>query len=209
MHRTLREQKIHIPAEMENNLQLLHSYNITRGLIKRGENYIAAQLLIRISTNISQFPIHAVPILTSTVVTCTKAGLKASAFKFASLLLQPTYRQKIDEKYKRKIETVVRKSDRNSTDIEMKRTPCPMCQAPVEEFSLSCSECKSSIPYCVVTGRHVTSSDFAMCPSCSFPGFFSEFNKLVALHEKCPMCYEKVDGVVPADYFESQKTIAK
>lgn len=30
MYRTLRQQKIYIPAEMENSLQLLHSYNIVK-----------------------------------------------------------------------------------------------------------------------------------------------------------------------------------
>lgn len=81
---------------------------------------MAARLLIRVSTNISQFPtrnlfclkfrwiLDAVQILTSAVITCTKANLKVYAFKFASQLLSPIYRSKIDEKYKRKIETIIR-----------------------------------------------------------------------------------------------------
>lgn len=33
MYKTLREQNIHVPMEMENNLQLLHSYNIIKVFI--------------------------------------------------------------------------------------------------------------------------------------------------------------------------------
>ncbi|KAI1729984.1 hypothetical protein Ddc_02658 [Ditylenchus destructor] len=202
MYRTLTIQKIHIPAEMENNLQLLHSYNIVKGLIRRGDNYTAARLLIRVSDNISQFPMHAVPILTSTVITCTKAGFKASAFKFASQLLQPNYRQKIDDKYKRKIETVVRKSDRNAVDTEGRLSPCPQCTTQMDEFNLTCTECKSTIPYCIVTGRHVVDNDFALCSACSFPGYFSEFNKLISLEENCPMCHDKLGNIIPSNYID-------
>lgn len=47
-------------------------------------------------------------ILTTTVIQCLKAGLPASAHKAAVMLMRPEYRQKIDPKYKRKIESVVR-----------------------------------------------------------------------------------------------------
>jgi len=36
------------------------------------------------------------------------AGLKRSAFEQASMLMRPEYRQQIDAKYKKKIETLVR-----------------------------------------------------------------------------------------------------
>lgn len=49
-----------------------------------------------------------VPILTSTVIECHRAGLKNSAFSFAAMLMRPEYRNKIDAKYKRKIEAMVR-----------------------------------------------------------------------------------------------------
>lgn len=50
----------------------------------------------------------AVQILTSAVIICTKANLKVYAFQFASQLLNPNYRSKVDKKYKRKIETIIR-----------------------------------------------------------------------------------------------------
>lgn len=49
-----------------------------------------------------------VPILTSAVIECTKAGLKQSAYKFAVQLLKEQNRKSIDEKYRRKIEAIVR-----------------------------------------------------------------------------------------------------
>lgn len=49
-----------------------------------------------------------VPILTSAVIECHRAGLKNSAFSFAAMLMRPEYRSKIDPKYKKKIETIVR-----------------------------------------------------------------------------------------------------
>jgi WD repeat-containing protein 19 len=49
-----------------------------------------------------------VPILTSTVVECAKAGLKQSAFTYAAQLMRPEYRKKIDQKYQKRIEAIVR-----------------------------------------------------------------------------------------------------
>lgn len=52
--------------------------------------------------------IDIVPILTSTVIECQKAGLKNSAFSYAAMLLRPEYRNQLDLKYKKKIESIVR-----------------------------------------------------------------------------------------------------
>lgn len=48
------------------------------------------------------------PILTSTVIECHRSGLKNSSFSYAAMLMRPEYRQKIDLKYKKKIEQIVR-----------------------------------------------------------------------------------------------------
>lgn len=49
-----------------------------------------------------------VPILTSTVIECHRSGLRNSSFGFAAMLMRPEYRDKIDLKYKKKIEGIVR-----------------------------------------------------------------------------------------------------
>ena len=65
-------------------------------------------MLIRVANNISKFPAHVVPILTSTVIECHRAGFKKEAFEYAAILMRPEYRNKIDSKFKRKIEQIVR-----------------------------------------------------------------------------------------------------
>lgn len=52
----------------------------------------AARMLIRVSRNISKFPAHVVPILTSTVIECQRSGLRNTAFEYASMLMRPEYR---------------------------------------------------------------------------------------------------------------------
>lgn len=49
-----------------------------------------------------------VPILTSAVIECHRAGLRNSAFSFAAMLMRPEYRNEIDPKYRKKIEAMVR-----------------------------------------------------------------------------------------------------
>lgn len=52
--------------------------------------------------------VDVVPILTSAVIECHRAGLKNSAFSFAAMLMRPEYRNDIDPKYRKKIEAMVR-----------------------------------------------------------------------------------------------------
>jgi WD repeat-containing protein 19 len=65
-------------------------------------------MLVRVVTSISRFPTHAVPILTSAVIECYRSGLKKMAFDHAAILMSHEYRAKVDQKFKRKIEQIVR-----------------------------------------------------------------------------------------------------
>lgn len=211
MYQELVTKEIKVPYDMQNSLMIIHSYLIVRSLLKRNETLRAARMLIRTTANISRFPAHVVPILTSTVVVCSKAGLKSAAHRAAVSLMQPEYRQKIDAKYKKKIEALVRRADKGG-DPDEPRPPCPHCAFPVPETDLACDNCKSTIPYCVVTGRHIVDSDFALCPSCNFPGYYSEFKKLLALDESCPMCSTSLKDVIPSDastFLRKDKTSAE
>ncbi|KAK6745813.1 hypothetical protein RB195_012122 [Necator americanus] len=198
MYQELVAKSIRVPNEMRNSLMIIHSYLIVKGLLRRNESLKAARMLIRVMTNISRFPAHVVPILTSTVVVCSKAGLKAAAHRAAVTLMLPEYRQKIDAKYKKKIELFVRRNDKTD-DPEELHLPCPHCSFPVPETELACDNCKSTIPYCIVTGRHIIDSDFAQCPSCNFPGYYTELKKLLALNEMCPMCSSPLNDTIPGD----------
>jgi WD repeat-containing protein 19 len=122
-------------------------------------------MLMRVSNNISKFPKHTVPILTSTVIECHKADLKKSAFDYASILCRPEYRASIDAKFKRKIELIVRyacfwfwfsnliliNSRPEESEKDEVKTPCPFCSHLVPESVLECSQCKNSLPYCIAS----------------------------------------------------------
>ncbi|ELT93993.1 hypothetical protein CAPTEDRAFT_173399 [Capitella teleta] len=111
MYQELKKNKIKIPAEMANNLLILHSYILVKIHVKKGDHLKGARMLIRVANNISKFPSHVVPILTSTVIECHRSQLKNSSFSYAAMLMRPEYRDQIDLKYKKKIEGIVRYVD--------------------------------------------------------------------------------------------------
>ncbi|KAG7164498.1 WD repeat-containing protein 19-like [Homarus americanus] len=186
MYGELQRQKIRIPADMSSALLLLHSYTLARLHVRRGDHLKAARMLIRVANNISKFPAHMIPILTSTVIECQRSGLKNSSFNFAAMLMRPETRNQIDEKYKKKIEAIVRKPQK--TEEEEPGSPCPFCSSPVEETTLECGQCQNTLPYCIATGRHILPDDITVCPSCKFPAIRTELMKLVEDGEDCPMC---------------------
>ncbi|XP_071642364.1 WD repeat-containing protein 19 [Temnothorax longispinosus] len=195
MYQELKRNKITIPLEMQTNLRLLHSYILVRLHVKRSDHLRGARMLIRVANNISKFPSHIVPILTSTVIECHRAGLKNAAFNFAAMLMRPEYRGQVDAKYSKKIEAIVRKPPRTK-DIENEDeplTPCPYCKSRVPETEVTCDKCKNTIPFCIATGRHIVEDDFTVCPQCDFPAIRSEFLRIVESEESCPMCSERVN----------------
>uniref|UniRef100_A0A8D2J6D3 WD repeat-containing protein 19 n=1 Tax=Varanus komodoensis TaxID=61221 RepID=A0A8D2J6D3_VARKO len=190
MYSELKTQKIKIPSEMATNLMILHSYILVKIHVKCGDHIKGARMLIRVANNISKFPSHIVPILTSTVIECHRAGLKKSAFGFAAMLMRPEYRNKIDLKYKKKIEAMVRRPD--TSEGEEPTSPCPYCEFMLPECELLCPGCKNNLPYCIATGRHMVKDDWTVCPHCDFPALYSD---LLQTESTCPMCSEKVDVI--------------
>ncbi|XP_030349246.1 WD repeat-containing protein 19 isoform X1 [Strigops habroptila] len=191
MYSELKTQKIKIPSEMATNLMILHSYMLAKTHIKRGDHMKGARMLIRVANNISKFPSHIVQILTSVVIECHRAGLKNSAFSFAAMLMRPEYRNKIDLKYKKKIEAVVRHP--STTATEEPTTACPYCAFQLPECELLCPSCKNNLPYCIATGRHMVRDDWTVCPHCHFPALYSEFKNMLETENTCPMCSERID----------------
>ncbi|XP_012499967.1 PREDICTED: WD repeat-containing protein 19 [Propithecus coquereli] len=191
MYAELKSQKIRIPSEMATSLMILHSYILVKIHVKNGDHMKGARMLIRVANNISRFPSHIVPILTSTVIECHRAGLKNSAFSFAAMLMRPEYRNKIDAKYKKKIEAMVRRPDTSET--EEATTPCPFCEFLLPECELLCPGCKNNIPYCIATGRHMLKDDWTVCPHCGFPALHSEFKTMLNTESTCPMCSERLN----------------
>ncbi|CAI2349776.1 unnamed protein product [Caenorhabditis sp. 36 PRJEB53466] len=198
MHQNLRAVMLKIPQDMNINLMSLHAYIIVKPLMARKEVMLAARCMIKTCNDLSKFPVHAVPILTSAVVICLQANLKKSAHKFASMLMSPEHRSKIHEKYKKKIEDVVRKGS-NETDVPEEKTPCPVCDRSISEYAWSCDHCSSLIPWCILTCRHIVADDFSRCATCEMPGFFSEFRKLAMANEGCYMCGGDCKMCIPED----------
>lgn len=192
MYTELQTQNIRIPAEMATNLMILHSYILVKVHVKRGDHLKGARMLIRVSNNISKFPSHIVPILTSAVIECHRAGLKNSSFSFAAMLMRPEYRNKIDAKYKKKIEAMVRRPD--TSELEEETAPCPYCSFMLPECELLCPGCKNNLPYCIATGRHMVKEDWSVCPHCNFPALHSEFLALLETESVCPMCSETLSA---------------
>ena len=56
----------------------------------------------------------------------------------------------ISLQYKKKIELIVRKSDKTE-EQEEPLTPCPVCGFQLPETELLCPDCKNQLPYCLVT----------------------------------------------------------
>ncbi|KAJ3176549.1 WD repeat-containing protein 19 [Irineochytrium annulatum] len=187
--RQLKKNRAPIPAEMERMLMLLHSYILVKTLINKKINAHekGARMLIRVANNISKFPAHVVPILTSTVIECHRANLKKESFEYAAMLMRPEYRTLLDKKYQRKIEQIVRRPEKDES-TEEPMTPCPFCSNRVPETVLDCIECKNHIPYCIATGRHMTIENWCVCPTCNFPALLPDLKDLVEKTGQCPMC---------------------
>ena len=65
--------------ELAHNLMLLHSYVLVKVLVKNGDHLAGARMLCRVAKSISKFKLHIVPILTSCVIECHRAGLRGQA----------------------------------------------------------------------------------------------------------------------------------
>lgn len=71
---------------------------------------------------------------------------------------------------------------------------CPQCGSLLPQTSLECGDCKNTLPYCVVSGRHMLKDDWSECPNCSWPALYSVFRDFVANGETpCPICNVVVD----------------
>jgi WD repeat-containing protein 19 len=198
MHQDLCREKLPIPNELRRNLLLLHSYTLAKKMSVKKDHEQAARMLVRVAKNISRFPSHVVPILTSTVIECQRAGLKKDSLEYAKILLRPEHKPKIMAQYVKPIEGIVRRPptqeelDKEKTE---KASPCPYCAFDLPETLLDCPSCKNNLPYCITTGKHMLMSDWTECPSCRFPTLYSAFVSHISTSadKKCCMCDQVVN----------------
>ena len=160
MYQDLVRERLPIPNELRRNLVLLHSYTLAKKMSAKKDHELAARMLIRVANSISRFPAHVVPILTSTVIECQRAGLKKDSLEFAKILLRPEHKPKVAAQYLKPIEAFVRRpptAEELDKEKAEKSTPCPYCAFDLPESLLDCPGCKNSLPYCVTTGKHMVS----------------------------------------------------
>jgi WD repeat-containing protein 19 len=193
MYQDLVRERLTIPAELRRNLVLLHSYTLAKKMTAAKQHDHAARMLIRVAKSISKFPAHVVPILTSTVIECQRAGLKKDSLEYAKILLRPEHKPKVSPQFLKPIESFVRRPpSQEELDKERgeKSTPCPYCDFDLPESVLHCPSCKNDLPYCVTTGRHMVLQDWSECPSCAFPTLYSAAVNYFssAADKSCCMC---------------------
>jgi len=189
-YRDLESQKLGVPMDLWRQLMILHSYILVKRLVKNGDHTNAALMLLRVAQNIQRFPAHMVPILTSVVIECQRAGIKDQAREYACVLMRPENRSLIAEQYKRKIESIVRKGAASQAEPFSENTaPCAYCgMDSLAESTLECPQCQNISPFCVATGLRVLRNDWAACPSCHFPARYSAFQACAQAEGACPMC---------------------
>lgn len=195
--RILREKQLRIPNDLKRTLMLLHSYLIVKDVIRvMHDEATGCRMLLRVSRNIQKFPMHVAAIVSSTVVQCLKSGFKKSAFDLAVFLVQnEKYRLELSAKNRKRIEATVRHrgKEEEMVDPVEKATPCPFCDAPVPETELDCGACKNTLPFCVVTGKHMTRDNFTLTPCCDFPALYTALMVRLDSTLVCPMCGVTID----------------
>lgn len=173
--RQLEDCQMKVPLLMRQSFVLLHSHHLAKGSVQRQDHLTAARLLLRVAQNVSKFPSRIVPILTATVIECQLAGLKASSYEYAVMLVRPEFRSLLDVNLKRKIEAIVRRRGQQGEDLPEELTPCPVSSQLIPAMALECPTTKEALPMCVITGQHLLLDDWCFCPASRFPASYSAY----------------------------------
>lgn len=133
--------------ELNQKFALIHSYIIVRNVIKNNDHMLAARIMIRICKNISMFTSVAANVLTTTIVECTKAKLKAEAFKWAMVAIKPEYKDGLSDNFRPKIENIARKPVNNPDEPEG-TSACYISGKQLENSELYCDVSQSNLQFC-------------------------------------------------------------
>lgn len=210
----MKNQSVRVPSDLRNAFLLLHSYVLVKKLVKMGKHVNAALMLRRVVESLSEFPQHTVMILTTAVIECYRSGMKKKAFEYASTLMRAEYRGDIPEKYKKKIESIVRKHKSTINDPEEETTFSPYdstVRVPVTE--LMCPTTRQELPWCICTGYHVVANDMCICPNSGMPAIYSEYVKWIETNGTDPITDKPVhiNDVIkltdPTDFLQSYNKI--
>lgn len=177
--RRLEDDDVRVPMKLRSTFVLIHSYTLAKVLVRMGDSSGAARMLLRVAQSISSFPKDVVRILTSTVVLCQKANLKASSFEYAKALMHPEHRAAIDDNFKRKIEAIVRRKSSNADDVPEDMSMCPISHQLIPMTQLECPTTRDAIPMCIITGRHMLLDDWCFCPRSGFPAILTGYIRYI------------------------------
>jgi len=163
-----------IHRDLWNNLILLHSYTLIKRLAMLDKHTTAALMLIRVTKALKLFPKHAVQLLVSGFIECSKADMKSEAYRFACELVKPEYRPQVPDSIRSKIEQMVRKPEKDVKPFYEQASPCPYCKTLVEDSLTECASCLNTLPICIFSGMHLTSLGISTCPSCNMGALVTE-----------------------------------
>ena len=111
MCKNLLNNKLKISFELLSALHLLHCYKLAKLYLKFEKLEQSCELLCKVSNSINKFPKHATQILSTTVLECLKLNNNRQAIHYSTVLIQNSdYLAQLDAKFRRKIETLIRKS---------------------------------------------------------------------------------------------------
>jgi WD repeat-containing protein 19 len=196
--RYLEDASIKVSLQLRANFVLLHSYQLIKHYVKHRQDHIqAARLLLRVVQSVSKFPMHVVPLLTSTVIECQRAGYKTAAYEYAVMLVRPEYRSQLDSTIKRKIEAIVRRKSQYTSNNNHNNTTthsgeggadgtsnnnnleemslCPISAQLIPVMQLECPTTRDALPMCIISGKHMVIDDWCFCPISKFPALYSEY----------------------------------
>jgi len=108
------------------------------------------------------------------------------------MLVRPEFINDVNPKFKKKIEASARKPVKVDDEQEI-MTPCPCCQFQLQETQLDCPNCKSNLPFCIASGKHMVLNEWSSCPNCKMCANYSDFKKIIENSPECPMCETTVN----------------
>ena len=121
-----------------------------------------------------------------------KRSLQNSAHAWATQLWQqPEYKAQLSEEQRKNVETILRKRDQAEAEAASSMSPCPSCGENVLDDTLECGSCNVSMPFCIVTGYHITKGDTTCaCPrrttALISPNKLSQFLSRLCSHCRFP-----------------------
>lgn len=117
MCKNLLSNKLKLSFELVSALHLLHCYKLAKLYLKFERLEESCELLCKVSNGINKFPKHAAQILSTTIVECLKLNKRVQAIDYSTVLIQnAAYLDQLDAKFRRKIETLIRKSASSKRD---------------------------------------------------------------------------------------------